>query len=374
MTNASSGWHISCRRPVEYDIIHCRNVLDPRNDALLSVGKTDPARRFVVVDENVRRIHGEEIRRYFDFHNVEARIVTFSGGEQRKSVDNYLRLLNELDTFPIDRRDEPIIAIGGGVLTDVVGFVAGTYRRGVPHIKVPTTLIGYIDAAIGVKTGVNFNQHKNRIGSFEPPIKVLLDAGFLSTLPRRHILNGVCEMLKLALIADLPLFELLEMHGAECIRSRFQDETGSLILDHSIEGMVEQLQPDLFECDLARKMDFGHTFSYGLETAPGSQWLHGEAVLTDMLISSTIARERGLLSPDELKRLLNLVAALGLQAASVPLGVEVLWVSLEDRTLHRDGWQRIPLPRGIGGCTFVNDVERSEVEAACAEVLETCRR
>ncbi len=326
------------------------------------------------MDENILRIHGEEIRRYFDFHKVEARIVTFPGGEERKSVDNYVQLLSELDAFPIDRRDEPIIAIGGGVLTDVVGLVAGTYRRGVPHIKVPTTLIGYIDAAIGVKTGVNFNRHKNRIGSFEPPLKVLLDKGFLITLPERHILNGVCEMLKLALIADLPLFEMLELHGAECIRSKFQDEIGTLLLDRSIEGMIQGLQPDLFECDLARKMDFGHTFGYGLETAPGSQWLHGEAVLTDMLISAAIARERGLLPPKELERLLNLVAALGLVAATAPLDTDTLWTSLEERTLHRDGWQRIPLPHGIGGCTFVNDIERGEVESACTEVLEACGR
>ena len=127
-------------------------------------------------------------------------------GEENKSVEVYLDILRQLDSFPIHRRDEPIIAIGGGVLTDVVAFIASSYRRSVPHIKVPTTLMGYVDASIGIKTGINFNGHKNRLGSFEPPRQVLLDKTFLKTLPRRHLLNGVCEIIKLAIIKDARCF------------------------------------------------------------------------------------------------------------------------------------------------------------------------
>ncbi len=373
MTGTSPGWHVSYQRSVEYDILNCPDLFDPDNDALLSIGKVRNARRFVVVDDNVERLHASAIRGYFDCHNVNARIVPFSAGEENKTLDHYLCLISELDAFPIDRRDEPIIAIGGGVLTDVVAFVAGTYRRGIPHIKVPTTLVGYIDASVGIKTGVNFNCHKNRLGSFEPPVKVLLDSAFLKTLPRRHILNGVCEILKLAVIADLPLFELLEHHGAACIASSFQDEMSTLVLDRAIQGMIEQLQPDLFEIDLARPMDFGHTFSYGLETAPGSHWLHGEAVLMDMLISAVVARNRGLLIPEELERIAALVSVLGIQVNTAGVDPDVLWESLEERTLHRDGWQRVPLPHSIGDGLFVNDVQPVELRSACRDVLEICR-
>jgi 3-dehydroquinate synthetase len=115
--------------------------------------------------------------------------------------------VRELDTFPIHRRDEPIIAIGGGTLTDVVGFVASSYRRSVPHLKVPTTLMGYVDASIGIKTGINFDGHKSRLGSFEPPRKVLLDKTFLQTLPREYILDGTGEIIKLAVIKDAGLFK-----------------------------------------------------------------------------------------------------------------------------------------------------------------------
>ncbi|EQD62990.1 3-dehydroquinate synthase, partial [mine drainage metagenome] len=163
------------------------------------MGRVEGGRRFVVVDRNVARYHAEEIYAYFEEHGITAKIITFPGGEENKRTENYLEILRQLDAFPIHRRDEPIIAIGGGVLTDVVGFVASTYRRGVPHIRVPTTLMGYVDASVGIKTGINFNGHKNRLGSFEPPLRVFLDKELLKTLPHRHILNGVCEIIKLAI-------------------------------------------------------------------------------------------------------------------------------------------------------------------------------
>ncbi|CAM5261256.1 hypothetical protein [Rhodanobacter lindaniclasticus] len=156
-------------------------------------------------------------------------------------------LLRALDEFPIHRRDEPILAIGGGVLTDVVGYVASSYRRGVPHIKVPTTLIGYVDAAVGIKTAINFNGRKNRLGSFEPPRRVLLDRRLLRTLPRRHLRNGVCEIVKLAVIKDATLFAQLERHGAASIAGAFQGEAAGEILDRAIDDMLQELAPNLFE-------------------------------------------------------------------------------------------------------------------------------
>ncbi len=368
MTRSTSGWRVSYQRCVEYEILNCQNLLDPANDALLSIGKREHGRRFVVVDEKVYQLYGARLAAYFDYNCVDARIVIFPGGEQNKSTAAYLDVLRQLDAFPIDRRDEPIIAVGGGVLTDLVGFVAGTYRRGIPHIKVPTTLIGYIDASIGIKTGINFDRHKNRLGSFEPPALVLLDKAFLQTLPPRHILNGVCEILKLAVIADRALFEMLESHGADCVKTKFQDAAGGLILDRSVQGMIDELQPNLFEENLARKMDFGHTFSYGLETANDSKWLHGEAVLMDVLISAVLASRRGLLSLPELGRILALVSGLGIVLDWHTVEPGTLWESLEERTLHRNGFQRAPLPRGIGGCIFVDDVRPDEIWSACQEM------
>jgi len=369
MTNGMNTWHVSHQRTIEYEVANCPDIFNPQNEALLSVGKRENTCRFIIVDANVDRYFSKEIKEYFDFHKIDARILVFPSGEKNKSVENYLWILRELDEFPINRRDEPIIAIGGGVLTDIAGFVASSYRRGVPHIKIPTTLMGYVDASVGIKTAINFNNHKNRLGSFEPPKKVLLDRNFLKTLPERHILNGICEMLKLAVIKDLALFELLEAHGPASINSKFQDEISASILDRSVGGMLEELQPNLYEDELARKVDFGHTFSYGLETHENAHLLHGEAVLIDIVISSILARARNLLSEQELNRLFDLISKLGINLNNNLVTPELLWNTLEERTYHRNGLQRVPLPKGLGQCTFVNDIKFEEIQSAC-KILE----
>lgn len=368
--NTLARWHVSHQRPIDYDVICTTGLLDPANISLLASGRVDGGRRFVVVDEQVAGYHGEALDAYFAQHRIDARIIRFAGGEAAKTVDAYLRLVLELDDFPIHRRDEPIIAIGGGVLTDVVGFVAGSYRRGVPHIKVPTTLMGYVDAAVGIKNGINFNGRKNRLGSFEPPLQVLLDRTLLSTLPRRHVLNGVCEIIKLAVIKDAALFVQLERHGADSIANGFQDEHGGEILDRSISGMLEELQPNLFEDELARNVDFGHTFSYGLETRHQDRLLHGEAVLLDIAVSVLIARRRGLLDAASVERAFALIAALGIVLQVELLDAELMWHALLDRVEHRNGSQRVPLPDGIGRCVFVNDISAAEITAAITLLLD----
>jgi 2-epi-5-epi-valiolone synthase len=364
MTNGNSKWRVAYQRLIEYEIVNAPNLFHPQNDALLSVGRLENARRFIVVDANVERHCSAQIREYFAHHRIDAKIVIFTGGEENKSIESYLAILRELDSFPIHRRDEPIIAIGGGVLTDVVGFAASSYRRSVPHITVPTTLMGYVDASLGIKTGINFNGHKNRLGAFEPPQRVLLDRAFLKTLPRRHLLNGVCEIVKLAVIQDPELFTLLEEHGADSVASHFQDDVGGSILDRAITGTLEELGSNLFEDDLSRKMDFGHTFSYGLETRHEAHLLHGEAVLLDIALSMLMARARGLLCEDEVERFFLLLTRLGLDLNTDLLSLPVLWESLEERVQHRNGFQRVPMPAGIGNCVFLNDVRLDEIESA----------
>ena len=364
MTDRTQTWRVTHQHTIEYEVVNSPNRFHPQNLSLLSAGKTQNARRFVVVDTTVYKNHASQIRSYFESHQIEAQIYPFPGGEENKTPENFISIVRALDAFPIHRRDEPIIAIGGGVLTDIVGFVASTYRRGIPHIKVPTTLMGYVDASIGIKTGLNFDGHKNRLGAFTPPQKVLLDRSLLKTLPRRHILNGVCEIIKLAVIKDIELFQMLECHGAQSVDANFQDEQGGVILDRAISGMLEELQPNLFEEELARKVDFGHTFSYGLETRHEAHLFHGEAVLLDIVLSMLIARSRGMLSEAETGRFFNLIAALGISLNTAILDTELLWESLEERTYHRNRLQRVPMPNGLGECIFLNDICRDEIESA----------
>ncbi len=364
MSAALTRWRVRHHRPVAYDIVEVHRLFHPKNRALLSVGRVEGGRRFVVVDRNVARFHAEEIYAYFEEHGITAKIITFPGGEESKRMENYLEILRQLDAFPIHRRDEPIIAIGGGVLTDVVGFVASSYRRGVPHIKVPTTLMGYVDASVGIKTGINFNGHKNRLGSFEPPLRVFLDKDLLKTLPRRHILNGVCEIIKLAIIKDAKLFVWLEEHGAESIAAGFQNPAGTRILTRAISGMLEEIEPNLFEDELSRKVDFGHTFSHGLESRHEARLLHGEAVVLDIAVSTLIATRRRLLSEPEAERIFRLFDELGITLDIRLLDAEHLWQSLLERIEHRNGLQRVPMPAALGHCVFLNDIVPQEIELA----------
>jgi 3-dehydroquinate synthetase len=133
--------------------------------------------------------------------------------------------------------------------------------------------------------------------------------------------------------------------------------------------MLEELQPNLYEDDLERKVDFGHTFSYGLEVHNEANLLHGEAVLLDIVFSTMIAEGRGLLSKVEVNRIFQLIENLGIPLNTSILSPTNLWDSLEERVCHRNGYQRVPMPDGIGGCVFLNDIERSEIEAALEALI-----
>jgi len=365
LTGFQKTWQVRTERPVSYDIVCRHDLFHPDNDALLATQDDRGGnRRFVVVDSQILVHYGDAIENYFRANNIEACIHPFDAGENNKSIDQYLAVLDGLEAFPINRRNEPIIAIGGGVVTDLVGFVASSWRRGVPHINVPTTLMGYVDAAIGVKTGINFKQHKNRLGSFSSPERVLLDHTFFQTLPHRHLLNGVGEILKLAIVKEPDLFTTLEQHGSACIDAQFQDSTSWKILSVSVESMLDELIPNLFETELARVVDFGHTFSTALEMQDDLNLLHGEAVVIDMLLSCIIAWQRSLLSREDLDRIFALVLTLKLRLSSRGLHPDLLMQSLTERQHHRNGVQRVPLPMGIGSYCFVANIGLEDVSRA----------
>lgn len=355
---------VSFERGIRYDIAPGTSFFDTDNAALANLGAGRGSRRFIVLDKNID-FHRPTIASYFNHFGIETHIELFEAGEENKDLSSLTALLESLDGFPIRRRDEPLIAIGGGVLTDVVAFVASIYRRGVPHIKIPTTLMGYVDAAIGIKCGINFNGSKNRVGAFEPPLSVLLDRSFLTTLPHRHIMNGLGEIIKLAVVLDAELFQRLEKDGLSCMSNHFQDEAGAAILDRSVDTMLSELVPNLYEENLSRAVDFGHTFSMAYEMESGHAILHGEAVLIDIVLSVFLANVRGMLSGGDLDRMLALIESFSYRFPSVE-GVTsaVLWRSVQERACHRNGLQRIPLPTAIGRYAFVNDVTFHELSKA----------
>ncbi|MGB6071845.1 MAG: sedoheptulose 7-phosphate cyclase [Rhodococcus sp. (in: high G+C Gram-positive bacteria)] len=373
--DTDSAWKVEAVKQVEYHVIAARNLFIPENTQLLDGCSAAPLtrgdRRLVVIDSNVDRIHGDRIRGYFEHHGVAASFVSMRADETVKEWSSVIRVVDAMNGFGIDRRREPVIAIGGGVLLDVVGFAASVYRRGTPYIRIPTTLIGLVDAGVGVKTGVNYGMGKNRLGTYAPAIATYVDRAFLRTLDDRHLSNGLAEILKMALIKSIDLFELLETYGQRLIDDNFQgtsaelDTAATQVIAESIHLMLEELQPNLWESCLERCVDYGHTFSPTLEMEALPALLHGEAVSIDMALTSALGFLRGSLSSDDLDRILTVMKRLGLPVWNDVLSTAgVLDAALADTVRHRDGRQRLPLPVGIGGHHFANDVTNEEIASA----------
>lgn len=382
--SASPSWTVEAIKQVRYHVVEASGLFEPDSTLLLSGCADAPLRpgdrRLVVIDSTVDELHGERITRYFDHHGITVTLLPLRADESVKRWDLVTDVVDAMNDFGIDRRREPVIAIGGGVLLDVVGLAASLYRRGTPYIRIPTTLVGLVDAGVGVKTGVNYGQGKNRLGTYAPAVATFVDRSFLSTLDARHLANGLAEILKMALIKSAELFGLLEDFGPLLIEDRFQGSTPALetaarrIVSEAIHLMLEELQPNLWEQCLERCVDYGHTFSPTIEMEALPELLHGEAVTVDMALTTVLGRMRGDVTEHQAQRVLALMDRLRL-----PLWTDVLARpgildgALADTVRHRDGQQRLPLPVGIGHHRFVNDVTPEELNAALRE-LDAARR
>lgn len=374
-------WAIKTNKTVEYEIVETIDLLNPENPELGHVpGKLAGAGpRLVVLDNAVEELCGGRIRHYFSCRGVPVEFLTCPSGDEHKTLDNVLRVTSRLNALGTSRLNTPPIAIGGGVVQDVVGMAASLYRRGIPYIRVPTTLLGQIDGSVSAKNGVNYEGYRNRLGTVIPPPRTLIDRAFLSSLPERQISSGLGEALKLALVKDPQLFTVLEEFGPHLVSERLQDcsaetklkEPGRVVMHRAIAGMAEELQKNLWETDLQRIVDYGHTFSPVIEMRALPQLLHGESVAMDCVFSAILANQRGFLAASDLGRVISTVEAIGLRPAH-PLFVDeqVLIQALEETVRHRNDQQIITLLNGIGSTVFVNDLTEYEISAAASQMRD----
>lgn len=380
-------FHVAAQQPVLYTVQESLDLLSLDNKSLLrgllpdsfparlaAEPGTEKQRRFIIIDENVFDTYGAQLEQYMAYHGVECEILPLPTCEPNKSFNLIYQIAERLEAFKLNRRKEPIIVIGGGVCLDVAGLAANLYRRNTPLIKIPTTVMAAVDASIGIKTAVNFHGRKNKMGTYCAPLAVFIDKTFLKTLGDRHLSNGSAEILKMACIKDRELFELMEQHSAELIQTKFQSPHASTIMRRSIQGMLEELEYNLWEHILSRLVDYGHAFSPEIEMAAlqGDEalLLHGEAVNIDMALTTQLAYQRGFISADERRRVFGVMRQLGLAIWHDVCNVEVFMQGLEDTTRQRDGLQRVPFMSGIGEAVFVNDIVREEVEQAAQYVSQ----
>jgi 2-epi-5-epi-valiolone synthase len=367
----NADWSLTTKQPVSFKIKTSLNIFKIGNKDILSHGtQGEGSRRIVIIDMKVSNLYINGIIEYFKYYKIDYHFIVIDATEDNKNIEFLLYLLKEIEKFGLTRRSEPIIAIGGGVLLDIVGFAASIYRRGVPYIKVPTTLLGIVDASIGVKTAINFEDRRNRLGSYYPPEVAYLDKSFLKTLDPLEISSGLGEILKMAIVKDYNLFELLKNYGEELYKSKFVGcECADEVIYLSIKGMKDELQENLWEKNLKRYVDFGHSFSPIIEmrslTDRNVESLtHGQAVTLDVIYSCIISNYRGMLSNNDIKNVFSVVQKLNLPTFH-PYFTEpnLLMESLNDTIKHRNGDQNLPIPKSIGKSIFINDLSYEEIKA-----------
>lgn len=369
----SQSWRVTASQEVSYEVKQIDGLFDSSHRQFLDAcGAGQKIKRhIVVIDERVNELYGEQIRRYYDHYDVELRALVLPISEETKDMEAAMAIVQHLEAEGVLRRSDTLIGIGGGVLLDLVGFAAGLYRRGIPYVKVPTNAMAIWDAAVGIKTAVNALGRRNRLGSYHAPSKALLDRRFLRTVERRHISNGMGELLKLAVIKDVRLFTLLERHSQMLLDTAFQDNfVAPEVISRAVDGMLVELAPNLWETVLERSVDFGHSFAPLLEMRALPELLHGEAVALDVLFSCRIAARRGLLTLDDVDRVESVMRSMELPLTHRFFGdAQMLHEALADTMRHRDGLQRLPMPSGVGTCVFLNDLRLDEIQAAAKEMV-----
>jgi len=353
-----NGWLNKFTLNLEYDITFSYNLFDPQNTTLFQCSTNHKI--FIAIDYNVYTLYEIQIYKYLEYYKLNPHFVILKGEEENKRWDAVQKILQQCCVYGLNRR-EPIVGIGGGVILDIVGMAASLYRRGVPFIRIPTTLLAIVDASVGVKNGVDFLGFKNRIGSFYAPHSVYIDLKFLSTVNERNIINGMGEILKLALVRSKTLFLMLEKYGKELVQTKFNIPQGKDIINTSIQIMLEELGPNLWEQKLERCVDFGHTFSKIIEMIPNIDIMHGEAVNIDGYLCCAISKNRRYISQNDLDRIGTVMKNIGLPTQIPEQAKAILPTALQDAVEHRNGKQRIPLLTGIGSFVIVNDITREEL-------------
>jgi len=286
---------------LEEDLFHSEKLAD--------LCKGSGRRVVIVATAHVAKSAGAKLRSY-----LNGELISIPAGKSCKTREMKQQLEDELLKRKCNR-DTLLIGIGGGSLTDLVGFVASTYMRGVPLILIPTTLLGMADAAIGGKNGVDTPRGKNLLGTFYHPIAVFIDLQLLKTLPPKEWLSGLAEILKHGLISDPELWELCEQNPL----SWQNPQTLKQLIRASIVAKMHILEEDLEELGMRRILNFGHTVGHGLEVLSQFRMTHGEAVAIGCMVECWLSSHLGYLSPKTLDQILELYHKCG-YAKKLPQG------------------------------------------------------
>jgi len=312
----------------------------------------------VVVDEHTKAHCYPLIQSLLPAHTL----IEIQSGESKKTLDTASLIWEKLTEAAFDRHGL-VINLGGGVIGDMGGFCAATYKRGLNFIQIPTTLLSQVDASVGGKLGIDFHGLKNHIGVFRVPDAVLIDALFLQTLPPRELRSGYAEVIKHCLIADARKWEVIRQNN-------WQEQDWTDLITHSVAIKENVTTQDPTEKGLRKILNFGHTLGHAIETYfledPAKRLLHGEAIAAGMITEAFLSYQREWLTAQEFETITTyLLATYGKAEIPADTYTSIIELTAQDKK-NRGKEIRFSLLKGLGSCVFDIPVSSEEMQQALA--------
>jgi len=333
-----------------------------------------------VIDQTVDGHWGEQLNAYFAHHGIPLVKLVYRAHEADKNIHSVQKILQDYKKNRC-KRNEPVLVVGGGVITDLAGFACGLYHRGTPYVMLCTSVVSGIDAGPSPRTCCDGDGYKNLFGTFNPPVVTITDRHFFSTLRTGWLRHGLAEIIKMGVVKDRVLFECMEKAGPRLIETMFGNTNPEdkefqtlcdLIISRALDSYVKSEYGNLWESHQCRPHAYGHVWSPGFELPAGM--LHGHAIAIGMGFGSYLSYQLGWIPESEFRRVLNLFSTLELSLVHPILeNTEAIWQAQVRMIEKHGGNLAAPLPKGqIGSCGYLNDVTREELENHLAEYRKIC--
>ena len=349
-----------------YPVVAGWGILDDLGRRFLELDLKGPA--YIITDTNVMNPYGRQAQLALQKHGIAAHIFIIPAGETSKSFS----LVQSIYDWLVERRAErghPIIAVGGGVVGDLAGFVAATFLRGVPFVQVPTSMAAMVDASIGGKVAVNLPQAKNLVGAFYQPRGVFADVQALSTLGKRELAEGWAEAIKHGFILDADLVDTFEQH-AEALME-VEPEISTQVIRRSMAIKAEVVSQDERETlGIRILLNYGHTIGHALEASTEyGRFFHGEGVSVGMMGAARMAEQMGMISSELVDRQYELLRRFNLPTSAAGVDIDGIFRAMSMDKKIEAGSNRWVMLEGVGKAVVRRDVPLDLVEATVRELI-----
>ena len=351
-----------------YDILVCYNKINELGGLIkkLHIG-TDAV---IITNAAIKRLFGNKVKRSLVSNGFNVRFETVPDSEKAQSEKQCVKLLNTISRFDGTRKRVFIIALGGGVIGDLAGFIASIYKRGVPYIQIPTTLLAQVDSAIGGKVAIDLGAGKNLAGSFYQPRLVFSDISLLKSLKKQDLISGLAEIVKYGVIKKPRLFRFLEKNYSKILRRDKTSLQYIILNSSSIKAAVVE-KDELDNKGIRVILNFGHTIGHAIEAAAhySKTYTHGQAVALGMIAASHISEQLGLLDKGSRVRLERLIKKIGLPTSLKDISIDAIIMAQEHDKKFIHGKNRFVLPLKIGKVIVRENIPQSVIRNSIKRLL-----